>query len=472
MSILDRDALAASPLADLHALASELSIDGYRRLRKAELVDAILTRQGGGSTVAEEEEEAGAPVEEERPSARRRRGRRGGRGRGGAREDEEETAPAGEEETVPADEEGEAAAGPAPEGLEEIEEQVERAVRGKRRREPEVRAEREPEVRAEREPEVRAEREPEVRAERDRGQAEEEIVEGEVELLPNGSGFLRVNPPEPSEDDVYVSAAQVKRCELVPGDKISGPRRSPRRSERFASLIRIDTINDRPAEEVVDSTRFDDLPAAFPSERFKFGSDDPTIKAIEWLTPFGLGSRVIIAGPAGAGKTEALRRLAATLTGTQDIHLSLVLAGVRPEEISEWQEGPVAPDAAVSFAASADAQAQTLERAIDQARRLAARGSHVVVLIDTLSGVQPHAARKLLASAKNIAAGGSVTVIATASEPLGGETTVIALDPLLASTGRYPALDLLGSWTIRPEMLVGEAGAEAIARARMEAIGG
>ncbi|MBV9683610.1 MAG: Rho termination factor N-terminal domain-containing protein [Solirubrobacterales bacterium] len=472
MSILDRDALAASPLADLHALASELSIDGYRRLRKAELVDAILTRQGGESTVAEEEEEAGAPVEEERPSARRRRGRRGGRGRGGAREDEEETAPAGEAETVPADEEetapageaetvpadeeGEAAAGPAPEGLEEIEEQVERAVRGKRRREPEV----------------RAEREPEVRAERDRGQAEEEIVEGEVELLPNGSGFLRVNPPEPSEDDVYVSAAQVKRCELVPGDKISGPRRSPRRSERFASLIRIDTINDRPAEEVVDSTRFDDLPAAFPSERFKFGSDDPTIKAIEWLTPFGLGSRVIIAGPAGAGKTEALRRLAATLTGTQDIHLSLVLAGVRPEEISEWQEGPVAPDAAVSFAASADAQAQTLERAIDQARRLAARGSHVVVLIDTLSGVQPHAARKLLASAKNIAAGGSVTVIATASEPLGGETTVIALDPLLASTGRYPALDLLGSWTIRPEMLVGEAGAEAIARARMEAIGG
>ena len=446
MSILDRDALAASPLADLHALASELSIDGYRRLRKAELVDAILTRQGGEATVSEEEEEAVGPAEEERPAARRRRGRRGGRSRGGVREDTEET--------MAAEEEGEAPAGPAPEGLEEIEEQVERAGRGERgRREPEV-------------------RDPEVRDERERGEDEEEIVEGEVELLPNGSGFLRVNPPEPSEDDVYVSAAQVKRCELVPGDKISGPRRSPRRSERFASLIRIDTINDRPAEEVVDSTRFDDLPAAFPSERFKFGSDDPTIKAIEWLTPFGLGSRVIIAGPAGAGKTEALRRLAATLTGTQDIHLSLVLAGVRPEEISEWQEGPVAPDAAVSFAASADAQAQTLERAIDQARRLAARGSHVVVLIDTLSGVQPHAARKLLASAKNIAAGGSVTVIATASEPLGGETTVIALDPLLASTGRYPALDLLGSWTIRPEMLVGEAGAEAIARARMEAIGG
>ena len=299
---------------------------------------------------------------------------------------------------------------------------------------------------------------------------EDEIVEGEVELLPNGSGFLRVNPPEPSEDDVYVSAAQVKRCELVPGDRISGPRRAPRRSERFASLIRIDTINGRPADEVADSTRFDDLPAAFPSERFRLGSEDPTIKAIEWLTPFGRGSRVSIVGPPRAGKTEALRRLAATLAGQDEIHLTLVLAGVRPEEITEWQEGPVAPAAAVSFAASADAQAQTLEHAVDQARRLAARGSHAVVLIDTLTGIQPHAARKLLASARNIAGGGSLTVIATAAEPLGGETTVIALDPVLASTGRFPALDLIASGTLRPELLVGDAGAEAIARARTEAV--
>ena len=267
-----------------------------------------------------------------------------------------------------------------------------------------------------------------------------------------------------------MSAAQVKRCELVPGDRISGPRRAPRRSERFASLIRIDTINGRPADEVADSTRFEDLPAAYPTDRFRLGADDPTIKAIEWLTPFGRGSRVTIVGAARAGKTEALRRLAATLAGQEDIQLSLVLAGVRPEEIADWQQGPVAPAAAVSFAASADAQAQTVERAVDQARRLAARGAHAVVLIDTLSGMSAHAARKLLASARNIADGGSLTLIATASEPLGGETTVIALDHVLASTGRFPALDLIASWTIRPELLVGDAGAEAIARARIEAV--
>jgi len=36
-----------------------------------------------------------------------------------------------------------------------------------------------------------------------------------VELLGNGSAFLRVSPPEVSDDDVYISAAQVRRCELV-----------------------------------------------------------------------------------------------------------------------------------------------------------------------------------------------------------------------------------------------------------------
>ena len=424
MSILDRDALAASPLADLHALASELSIDGYRRLRKNDLIDAIIARQGGSSADGADEEDREA--DEDRPATRRRRGRRGGRSRTAAREEDEEER--GEKEEEEKDE-----AAPAPEDADEVEDHVERAERGERA-------------------------------------AEEEIVEGDVELLPNGSGFLRVNPPEPSEDDVYVSAAQVKRCELVPGDRISGPRRAPRRSERFASLVRIDTINGRPAEEVADSTRFDDLPAAYPSERFRLGSDDPTIKAIEWLTPFGQGSRVTITGPSRAGKTEALRRLATTLADRPDTQVSLVLAGVRPEEIADWEQGPVAPAAAISFAASADTQAQTLERAVDQSRRLAVRGAHVVVLIDTLSGIQPHAARKLLASAKNIPGGGSLTVIATAAEPLGGETTVIALDPLLASTGRFPALDLLASGTIRSELLVGEAGAEAIARARMEAV--
>jgi transcription termination factor Rho len=300
---------------------------------------------------------------------------------------------------------------------------------------------------------------------------EDKVAEGVVELLANGSGFVRLAPPEPTDDDIYVSAAQVKRCELVSGDRVSGPVRAPRRSERFPSLVRVDTINGRPADEVAEGTRFEDLPAAFPAERFELGSEDPTVKAIEWLTPFGKGSRVVIAGAPRAGKSEALKRIAAALAGREGLEVSVVLAGVRPEEAAEWADGPVAPVASVSFAASPDAQAQAVEQAIEQGRRVAARGGDAVVLADTLEYLGAGAARRALAAARNIAGGGSLTVIATAAAALGGETTVVTLDDTLTALGRFPALDLTRSGTLRPELLVGEAGAEAIAKARAEAAG-
>jgi transcription termination factor Rho len=298
----------------------------------------------------------------------------------------------------------------------------------------------------------------------------DKIADGTVELLGNGSGFLRVSPPDPSDDDVYISAAQVRRCELVSGDTVTGPVRPPRRSERYPSLVRIDTINGRPADEVSEGTPFDELPAAFPTQRFAFGGDDPTLKAIEWLTPIGRGSRVTIVGPARAGKTEALRRLAAALAGTEGLDVSVVLAGVRPEEITEWRSGPVEPVTASTFASSPDAQAAAVERAVEMAKRIAARGGDAVVLIDSVGTLPPGAARRTLAAARDIVDGGSLTIVATADTPVGGETTVVALDERLTSTGRFPALDLAASGTLRPELLVGDAGAEAIAQARSNAV--
>lgn len=413
MSVLDRATLEESTLADLHAIASELSIDGYRRLRKGDLIDTIIARQSGEepaepaepaeSTEPAEADAVGDDEESANGSGRRRRGRRGGRGRssrGGAAEGEDSDEPAP------------AAAPP--------------------REEP-------------------------------------EIVEGTVELLPNGSGFVRVSPPEPSDDDVYISAAQVKRCELVNGDRVSGPRRPPHRSERFPSLVRIDTVNGRPAGELADRGRFDDLPAEFPSQRFELGSEDATLKAVEFLTPFGRGSRVTITGAAWAGKSHLLRQLADVLAGQAGVTVFAALAGVRPEELGEWADGAVKPGAAVSFAASAEAQDNAVELVVDQARRLAARGSDAVVLIDTLDGLHPLSARKALAAARKLRGGGSLTVIATSSRPLGGETTVIALDAALAISGRYPAVDLLASGTLRPELLVGVNGAKAIAKERIKA---
>jgi transcription termination factor Rho len=460
MPVLERSALADSPLADLHAIASELGIDGFRRLRKEDLIDAIVARQGGDTASGEE-----AASDEEAPARPRRR--RGGRGR--SRE--------------PRDEEPEAVAEPEA-AAEEAEEKPARRERGGRGREREERAkpereerakpEREERAKPEREERAKPEREERVKRERGAGRDEgERTAEGVVELADNGSGFLRLGKGgKPSDDDVYVSAAQVRRCELVDGDRVSGPVRPPRRSERFASLVRVDTINGRPADEVSEGVRFDELPAAFPTERFAFGGDDETVQVVEFLTPIGRGSRVTIAGAAHTGKSETLRRLAAALAALdEELETSVVLAGARPEEIAEWNANPptrVAPVAALSFATTGDAQAQAVERAIDQGKRVAARGGHAVVLIDTLQGLPVAAARKALAAARNIPDGGSLTVIATASGPLGGETTIVALDLELAGMRRFPAINLLASRTLRPELLVGETGAAAIAEAVRE----
>jgi len=432
MPVLERSALADSPLADLHAIASELGIDGFRRLRKEDLIDAIVARQSGDGAGRE-----GADSDEDAPARSRRR--RGGRGRSRDRDEEPEAAAAAEPEA---------------------EEKPVRRERGGRERGGRDRD--------------RGEREERAKPERDRDrQNGDRTVEGVVELAENGSGFLRLSKDgKPSDDDVYVSGAQVRRCELVDGDRVSGPVRPPRRSERFASLVRVDTINGRPVEEVSEGVRFDELPAAFPTERFAFGGDDETVQVVEFLTPFGRGSRVTIAGGAHTGKSETLRRISAALAALgEEIEQAVVLVGARPEEIAEWREGSVTPVAALSFAVSAEAQAQAVERAIDHGKRVAARGGHAVVLIDTLAALPAPAARKALAAARNIPDGGSLTVIATAPGPLGGETTVIALDMLLAGERRFPAVNLLASRTLRPELLVGEAGAQAIAEAVREQAG-
>jgi len=291
-----------------------------------------------------------------------------------------------------------------------------------------------------------------------------------VEVLGNGSAFLRVSPPEPSDEDVYISAAQVRRCELVSGDRVTGPVRTPRRSERYPSLVRIDTINGESADTVSDGARYDELTVDWPRERLALGAQDPTLEAIEWLTPLGRGSRAIIVGARHAGKTETLRLLLEGVHQHDQLEVTLVLAGARPEEVAQWQEGSVAPAAALTFAASADSQDQAVERAIDAAKRVAARGGNALVAIDNLDGLHPPAARKALAAARNLRDGGSLTVIATAAQPLGGETTVIALDAALTCTGRQPILDLAGSGTLKPELLVGEEGAEAITKARAASV--
>ena len=241
-TVLDRESLAESPLADLHFLANELGVDGFRRLRKADLIDAIIARQSADGGVEAPEAEADADAE---PSARSRRG--------GADADADADASAAPPEAE-ADTDADA---PARTPEAEADADAEAPARGRRRRRGareaangDVAATEEPEAELETEEDEDGSTDEDAPARTRRGRrggrgrrtrtgdldpasepaaeepAEEggdRIVEGVVELLGNGSAFVRLTAPEPTDDDVYVSAAQVKRCELVSGDRIGGP---------------------------------------------------------------------------------------------------------------------------------------------------------------------------------------------------------------------------------------------------------
>src|SRR3954451_8451971 len=275
MAVIARRELEQSPLADLHAIASELGIEGFRRMRREDLIETILKTQGGNGASEEQ------PAEEE------------------------------DREAVPE---------PRPE---------ERRGRQTRRRPA-----------REREPE--AEREPEP----------EEVRTGVLDILPNGSGFMRSDAFAHSRDDVYVSPAQIRRCELRSGDEITGPVRSPRRNERHPSLVRVDQVNGGDAEQPTERLRFEDLTPVFATQ---------ALTAPDGLdaTPFGRGSRVAVGGPAGSGITTLLRRIVLGLKAAHDdLDVVVVLAGVRPEEVTEWKRDSDVTIAGGGFDRPVDEQAQ------------------------------------------------------------------------------------------------------------------
>ncbi|NLT04700.1 MAG: transcription termination factor Rho [Solirubrobacterales bacterium] len=394
MSVLQRKELEDSPLADLHAIASELGIEGYRGMRRDDLVAAIVDLQGGDGGDDDS-------AKEERP----RRGRRGGRGRRRRTEPESE----------------------AEEDAEEDAEQE----RGEIEDEPE---DEQPEGEVDDEPEDETEDETE-------DEPEAERAAGILDVLPNGSGFLRVD----GGDDVYVSQAQIRRCELRPGDEVAGPVRPARRNERHPSLVRVETVNGADAEPPAERPSFDELTAVHPGDRLA------APKALA-DAPFGKGSRVAIAGPSGAGATALLREIAAELAG-KVAAATVVLVAARPEEVAEWREAAgAAPVVGGSYDEPADDQTQAASLAVERGKRAAERGEDAVVVIDSLDSLAPGAARRLLGAGRKLAEGGSLTVVAAVGERaelLRVATTRVVLAP----GGGVPRLDAERSGTQRADLL-------------------
>ena len=72
---------------------------------------------------------------------------------------------------------------------------------------------------------------------------DDEIVEGILEVLPDGYGFLRGENYLPSPKDVYISPVQIKRFRLDKGDKMKGISRQPKEGEKFPALIFVGEVN-------------------------------------------------------------------------------------------------------------------------------------------------------------------------------------------------------------------------------------
>jgi transcription termination factor Rho len=359
MAVLQRSELESSPLADLHAIASELGIEGFRAKRKDDLIGAILAAQGGEEP-EEEREPDEVPLDEALEPAF-----------AGEPEEPEPEEHAAEEEPAEVDEaeavteEGEEVEAVADEGEEVVEE------------EPEV--------------------EEEV--------SDEEIATGVLDVLANGSGFLRLDPAGQSRDDVYVSPAQIRRCELRAGDEVSGPVRPPRRNERHPSLVRVETVNGGAAEPPEERPWFGDLTPVFPTDRL-------AAPAAFDSAPFGKGSRVAVGGPPGAGASMLLLEVVRMLAEQYpDMSLQVVLAGVRPEEVGAWRDSGQTVVGG-SFERSPEAQAQAAELAVERAKRLVERGGHAAVVIDALDALPPGVRRRLFGAARATEEGGTLTIVA------------------------------------------------------------
>jgi transcription termination factor Rho len=314
----------------------------------------------------------------------------------------------------------------------------------------------------------RPRREPERKAEAERedgdqeaeegDEAETEPVTGVLDRMPQGYGFLRLSGLHEADGDVYVSASQIRRCELRPGDEVRGPARAPRRGERHRALVRVASVNGQEPEE--KRRHFEDLTPAPPHRRILSpeAQADPLVRAVDLLGPLAFGQRVLVIAQPRSGRTTLLRGIGAAVAAT-DAHLCVLLADERPEEVPQWKQA--LPDAEI-FAATAEEepreQVREAELAMGHAKRLAEGGADVVVLIDSLSRLalgyrDPARVKRIFGSGRELGeeGSGSLTVIATVldSDDRGSEvreaveTTenlLVRLDADFAAKGLFPSL--------------------------------
>ena len=168
----------------------------------------------------------------------------------------------------------------------------------------------------------------------------DEVVEGILEVLPDGYGFLRGENYLPTPKDVYVSPVQIKRFRLDTGDKVKGIKRTPKEGEKFPALIFVGEVNGQHPENAMKRAKFDDLIPIYPNVRLKLETtpQEYTMRLMDLLSPIGKGQRGMIVAPPKAGKTTILKKIANSITtNNPEVELIVLLIDERPEEVTDMR---------------------------------------------------------------------------------------------------------------------------------------
>jgi transcription termination factor Rho len=324
-------------------------------------------------------------------------------------------------------------------------------------------------------------------------EADLEVREGILDILPEGYGFLRVTGYLPGDKDCYVSATQVRKFGLRKGDFINGPIRPPRSKEKFPALTRIESVNGQTVEEARKRPKFGDLTPLFPDERLRLevvGQPNHVLaRIVDLIAPIGKGQRGLIVSPPKAGKTTVLKEIANSIAlNNPECQLIVVLVDERPEEVTDMQRSVKGEVIFSTFDRPAEEHTQVADLAIERARRLVEMGGDVVILLDSITrlaraynlaapasgrilsgGVDSTALyppKRFFGAARNIEEGGSLTILGTAlvetgsrmdevifEEFKGTGNMELRLDRRLADKRVYPAIDIEASGTRKEELL-------------------
>lgn len=329
-----------------------------------------------------------------------------------------------------------------------------------------------------------------------------ESVDGILEVIPDGYGFLRFDNYLSSDKDVYVSPTQIRRFNLKTGDKVLADVRPKDEENKFRPLLFVHKVNGDTPDVAMHRRSFDTLTPIYSKERMKLetvgAENDFAMRLVDLIAPIGKGQRGLIVSPPKAGKTTLLKNIANAITNNHpEVELIVLLIDERPEEVTDMKRSIKGDVIYSTFDEQPEHHAKVAEIVLERAQRLIEHKKDVVVLLDSLTrlaraynlilppsgrtlsgGLDPAALyrpKKFFGAARNIEEGGSLTILATAlietgsrmddmifEEFKGTGNMELRLDRSLQEKRVFPAIDILRSGTRREETLLSPRELEAV----------